>query len=59
MKKHIFTFIFAVSLLGVQAGVYTRVTKFDKIGTNYQDTFLLVAEYANNVYIFDGQNASG
>ncbi len=59
MKKHIFTLIFAVSLLGVQAGVYTRVTKFDKIGTNFQDTFLLVAEYANNVYIFDGQNASG
>ncbi len=46
-------------MLGAQASVYTRVTKFDKIGTEFQDTFLLVAEYANNVYIFDGQNASG
>ena len=59
MKKLTLSLLVAASVLGAQAGVYTRVTKFDKIGTEFQDTFLIVAEYANNAYIFDGQNATG
>lgn len=45
--------------LCASAGTYTRVTKFDKIGTNFQDTFLIVCEYAGNAYIFDGQSDAG
>lgn len=59
MKKLFLFIALAAFGCGAYADVYTRVTKFDKIGTEFQDTFLLVCEYANNVYIFDGQNTAG
>lgn len=59
MKK--LTLLMALCAIGLcaSAGTYTRVTKFDKIGTNFQDTFLIVCEYAGNAYIFDGQSDAG
>lgn len=59
MKKFFLFFAMMTLGCGVYADVYTRVTKFDKIGTEFQDTFLLVCEYAGNAYIFDGQSTAG
>ncbi|MGN0187747.1 MAG: hypothetical protein ACI392_08420 [Paludibacteraceae bacterium] len=59
MKKLTMLMALCVMVLCVSAETYTRVTKFDKIGTNFQDTFLVVCEYAGNAYIFDGQNEAG
>ena len=59
MKKLTLLMTLCVVGLCASAGTYTRVTKFDKIGTNFQDTFLIVCEHADNAYIFDGQNEAG
>lgn len=39
MKKLTLLMTLCVVGLCASAGTYTRVTKFDKIGTNFQDTF--------------------
>lgn len=59
MKKLTLLMTLCVVGLCASAETYTRVTKFDKIGTNFQDTFLIVCEHAGNAYIFDGQNEAG
>ena len=59
MKQFFLTLALFCSAMVVHATDYYRITTFPIDGASIRDTFLIVVEYANNTYIWDGQNESG
>ena len=59
MKRFFFSLALFCSAMLVSATDYYRITTFPIDGATIRDTFLIVVEYANNTYIWDGQNESG
>jgi len=55
MKKFLF-FLLVCAAMTANATKYYRIEKFPIDGATVRDTFLVVTEYANNTYIWDGQN---
>ena len=58
MKKLLITLLACVALQAA-AEDYYRITKFPIDNATISDKFLIVVHYANNTYIWNGQEASG
>ena len=59
MKHFLFSAALLCSAVVATATDYYRISAFPIDGAAIRDTFLIVVEYANNTYIWDGQNESG
>lgn len=59
MKHFFFSVALLCGAMVTTATDYYRISSFPIDGATIRDTFLIVVEYADNTYIWDGQNASG
>lgn len=59
MKHFFFSVALLCGAMVATATDYYRISSFPIDGATIRDTFLIVVEYADNTYIWDGQNASG
>jgi len=58
MRKLFITLLTCVALHATATNYY-QITSFPIDGATIRDTFLIVVEYANNTYIWNGQEATG
>ena len=59
MKRILLLAALVCSTIMASATDYYKITEFPIDGADIRDTFLIAVEYANNTYIWDGQNHSG
>ena len=59
MKKYLLAFVLTAGTLMASATDYYKISSFPIDGASVRDTVLIVVEYADNTYIWDGQNATG
>ena len=59
MKRILLLAALVCSTIMASATDYYKITEFPIDGADIRDTFLIAVEYANNTYIWNGQEASG